>query len=708
MKCLVLSLFLLTLAGLNARDPILIAHRGLLRQAPENTLPAFASCLELGLGFELDIRTTKDGRLVVLHDDTLGRTTNGPDRPLTEFTWEEIRQLDAGSWFDPRFSGLRIPSLEETFELIRDRKRGETIIALNIKGITQDGERRLQQLLEEFELFDESFAFDQSEECSQRLKRLDPRIRIGRNVKREELEAELEENSIDAFLLTFVPTEVETARLRKAGKQILFNYAGEGEHRREAKNWLRVREVGIDGMLTDYPLDCAKLWRTTAATTAAADQQLLEVIVSPRATVVEREGITGGGYGVKTESGALNLYPNHPDDFGGSSGTGSAISTDGGLTWKAGKDNWPIPNTIDAWADRLSNGDLLAFGIHWVPDPTTRRDVPPPEAPADAYEIAVSKDEGETWELSPTRIDCPPELGFIARPLPHIIEVKDGVLLMPGYVWKNGGNGAVLFESSDRGRSWQVRSIITTAVAMIKAGAKVTTPWLEAGVSPTRDGSLLAIVRSGSTSKSHLVSVRSNDGGKTWEAPEVLPFPGKLPTLNLLAKGPLTLVTALSKHHCRLYYSVDGSGRSWSDAHVISSMTGSNVGGVAIGPDQLLLTTPAQRRIDAWKVAIVPASKLAPKLTPPTEVRFEKGVLSWIPASEAVGHRITPVLIEPGATFPETPTLPYAIIQTPDATPRIDLRRQLLYGGVYAFEIASVDREGRVSEPVRSEDFQLQ
>ena len=257
----VFCLFLLPLVRLSADDPILIAHRGLLLHAPENTLPAFASCLEFGMGFELDIRTTKDGKLVVLHDGTLGRTTDGPDRPLTEFTWEQVRELDAGSWFDPRFGGLRVPSLEETFALIRERKRRPLLIALNVKAINRDGERELVRLLAEFELFEESFAFDQSAECSQRLKALDSRIRIGRNVRREKLNSRLAEDAIDVFLLTFVPNEAEVSLLRKHGKQILFNYAGTGEHRREEKNWLRVREVGIDGMLTDYPLDCAKLWR---------------------------------------------------------------------------------------------------------------------------------------------------------------------------------------------------------------------------------------------------------------------------------------------------------------------------------------------------------------------------------------------------------------------------------------------------------------
>jgi glycerophosphoryl diester phosphodiesterase len=196
-----------------------------------------------------------------LHDATLGRTTNGPDEPVTKFTFTELSKFDAGRWFDPRFAGLRVPGLEETFALVRERKRRLTLLALNVKGITREGERELVRLLEKFKLFKESFAFDQSDECSERHKALDPRIRIGRNVPREEIESRLAEGTTDIYLLTSVPNEAEVSLLRKYRKTILFNYAGTGEHRREKKNWLRVRELGIDGMLTDYALQCAKLWQ---------------------------------------------------------------------------------------------------------------------------------------------------------------------------------------------------------------------------------------------------------------------------------------------------------------------------------------------------------------------------------------------------------------------------------------------------------------
>ena len=81
--------------------------------------------------------------------------------------------------------------------------------------------------------------------------------------------------------------------------------------------------------------------------TVAAEE--VEVVVSPRATVVQRVGITGGGYPVVAGDRLLNFYPNHPDDYGITKGIGSAISTDGGVTWTKGRDNWPMSKmgTID-------------------------------------------------------------------------------------------------------------------------------------------------------------------------------------------------------------------------------------------------------------------------------------------------------------------------------------------------------------------------
>jgi glycerophosphoryl diester phosphodiesterase len=90
---------------------------------PENTIPAFESALQLGADFaEVDVRTTRDGALVVIHDGTVDRTTNGTGN-VRSFTLAEIRALDAGSWFGPQFAGLRVPTFAEVATLVKSYGR---------------------------------------------------------------------------------------------------------------------------------------------------------------------------------------------------------------------------------------------------------------------------------------------------------------------------------------------------------------------------------------------------------------------------------------------------------------------------------------------------------------------------------------------------------------------------------------------------------
>lgn len=101
--------------------PRLIAHRGFSGRAPENTLAAFELALEFGAPMiEFDVTLSRDGEVVVIHDDTLDRTTTGKG-PVSALTLAELRALDAGSWFSPAFAGQRIPTLAETLDLIGDR-----------------------------------------------------------------------------------------------------------------------------------------------------------------------------------------------------------------------------------------------------------------------------------------------------------------------------------------------------------------------------------------------------------------------------------------------------------------------------------------------------------------------------------------------------------------------------------------------------------
>ncbi|MEA2518836.1 MAG: glycerophosphoryl diester phosphodiesterase [Chloroflexota bacterium] len=111
--------------------PLALAHRGQRATVPEQTLDAYETAIRLGAdGVETDVQLTADGRLAMIHDLTVDRTTNGRG-PVAAHDWAELRSLDAGSWFSEAFVGCRIPSLEETIELIVG---AGVVLCVEIKG----------------------------------------------------------------------------------------------------------------------------------------------------------------------------------------------------------------------------------------------------------------------------------------------------------------------------------------------------------------------------------------------------------------------------------------------------------------------------------------------------------------------------------------------------------------------------------------------
>lgn len=106
------------MSGIKA--PVIIAHRGASKQAPENTMAAFRRAVELGAGgIELDVHFSKDGHLMVTHDEQVDRTSNGKGL-VRDKTFNELKSLDFGSWFSGSFKDEKIPELYEVLELIRD------------------------------------------------------------------------------------------------------------------------------------------------------------------------------------------------------------------------------------------------------------------------------------------------------------------------------------------------------------------------------------------------------------------------------------------------------------------------------------------------------------------------------------------------------------------------------------------------------------
>lgn len=118
------------------------AHRGSSAFAPENTLSAFRLAVEFGAdGIELDAKLSLDGEVMVIHDPTVDRTTNGSGR-VNQISKEDLQRLDAGGSFDPRFTGEKIPTLDEVFTIVGHK----ILINVELTNYTSPGDSLVEKV----------------------------------------------------------------------------------------------------------------------------------------------------------------------------------------------------------------------------------------------------------------------------------------------------------------------------------------------------------------------------------------------------------------------------------------------------------------------------------------------------------------------------------------------------------------------------------
>ena len=161
-----------------ADRPLVFAHRGASDIAPENTLAAFQAAFEVGAdGIELDVTRCATGEVIVIHDESVNRTTNGSGR-VDGLPFFALRELDAGSWFGSEFAGQRIPTLQEVLELLGHRVR----INIEIKGrsLRGDGlEEEIAELIRSHSLQREVILSSFNPAALMRAKRIAPELRRG-------------------------------------------------------------------------------------------------------------------------------------------------------------------------------------------------------------------------------------------------------------------------------------------------------------------------------------------------------------------------------------------------------------------------------------------------------------------------------------------------------------------------------------------------
>lgn len=240
-------------AGLTQTDadgqehlPKIIAHRGYSGQFPENTLAAFAGALDIGVDYiELDVQLSKDGQVVILHDDSLKRTT-GVEGKASDFTYEELAGLDAGAWFDASFAGEKLPTLEEALMLIRDTECG-VYLELKDIGEAEGFEETVLETVDKCGMTDRCLFASFQYRYLAHLKELNPDLKTLYNTSSGKKSLP-EEFPADYYGLSVETVSQETVgAIHQAGKQAFVWTVNTPV---QMKN---VGMMGADGMVTNHP-----------------------------------------------------------------------------------------------------------------------------------------------------------------------------------------------------------------------------------------------------------------------------------------------------------------------------------------------------------------------------------------------------------------------------------------------------------------------
>lgn len=240
-------------AAADPPPPLVVAHRGLLLHAPENTRANFRVCLELRLGFEFDVAKTKDGHLVCLHDNTVDRTTNGTGT-VSEMTLDEIRRLDAGGWFDVRFAGETVPTIEDVLKLVAEYRQHDILVAVDLKA--EGVEEAVVRLAEKQGVLDRLLFIGRTisdPRVRERIQRASPKAHSAAVANdADEFPEALAAPDADWVYFRFLPTGEQVGAVHRAGKRAFIAGPTVSGHRPD--NWRHAAEAGIDGILTDHPL----------------------------------------------------------------------------------------------------------------------------------------------------------------------------------------------------------------------------------------------------------------------------------------------------------------------------------------------------------------------------------------------------------------------------------------------------------------------
>ncbi|MDN3451872.1 glycerophosphodiester phosphodiesterase family protein [Planococcus sp. APC 3906] len=244
-----------TISKQQQQEMVNVAHRGASGHAPENTMEAFQKGFEMKADYiEIDVQMTKDGELVVIHDTTVDRTTDGTGK-VGDLTLAEIRQLDAGSWFGEAYAGEKVP----TFEEVLDEFRGKVGILIELKApeLYPGVEAKIADALIERnmdtpnneKIIIQSFNHESMKTSKELLPNISHGVLLGgnwANVTEEQL-AQFAAYADYFNPSMYIVTEELVDDVHEAGMDI-YPYTS-----RSQEQALRLFDLNVDGIITDYP-----------------------------------------------------------------------------------------------------------------------------------------------------------------------------------------------------------------------------------------------------------------------------------------------------------------------------------------------------------------------------------------------------------------------------------------------------------------------
>lgn len=224
---------------------IMTAHRGASGFAPENTLASIRKAMEIGADYsELDVQLSKDGKVVLIHDKTLDRTTNGKG-PISEWNLADLQTLDAGFWFDEKFKDEPLPTLEQVIELVKGKMKLN--IEIKVSEFNQELADKVVDLVrsEKFKKDCMITSFDQP--TVEYVRKVAPELKVGLIFGKDYKDS--------VFIGNWQVLSSNEANINEKFMTKAHN-AGKHVHVwtvNDEKEMNKLIKLGVDGIITNYP-----------------------------------------------------------------------------------------------------------------------------------------------------------------------------------------------------------------------------------------------------------------------------------------------------------------------------------------------------------------------------------------------------------------------------------------------------------------------